>query len=52
MKKLDLTTDQKIRIAQIKQELLTPAEMIYSYSELLYKNFKEKKLHNEIEDCQ
>ena len=39
MNNLDLTTDQKIRIAQIKQELLTPAEMIYSYSELLFKNF-------------
>ena len=52
MNNLDLTTDQKIKIAQIKQELLTPAEMIYSYSELLFKNFEEKKLIHEIEDCQ
>ena len=52
MNNLDLTTDQKIKIAQIKQELLTPAEMIYSYSELLFKNFEEKKLTHEIEDCQ
>ena len=27
MNNLDLTTDQKIKIAQIKQELLTPAEI-------------------------
>ena len=52
MKNLDLTTDQKIKIAKIKQELLSPAEIIYSYSELLLQNFKNKNLKDEISDCE
>ena len=52
MKNLDLTTDQKIKIANIKQELLSPAEIIYSYSELLLQNFKNKNLKDEISDCE
>ena len=52
MKNLDLTTDQKIKIANIKQELLSPAEIIYSYSELLLQNFKSKNLKDEISDCE
>ena len=52
MKNLNLTTDQKIKIANIKQELLSPAEIIYSYSELLLQNFKNKNLKDEITDCE
>ena len=52
MKNLILTTDQKIKIANIKQELLSPAEIIYSYSEFLLQNFKNKNLKDEISDCE